>query len=132
MTYSERILKVRDNYPFAHWVADWYPLEPEEDDAEPEYAEEYSPENCQEVQDIFDVLLENLVKLGENAANSEKEKAFEIAILKLNAKNESTDFIDTIAREALCDLIDEITVAAGLDPENYSDGDGIADVWREW
>jgi hypothetical protein len=130
MTYSEKILKVRDNYPFAHWVAEWYLLEPEEDDAEPEYDEDFSPENCQEVQDIFDVLLEDLIKLGENAANSEKEKAFEIAILKLNAKNESTDFIDTIAREALCDLINEIGIAADLDLADY--GDDIAYKWREW
>ena len=80
MTYSENLLNVKTNYPFAHWVEDWYPLEPEEDGAAPEFNEDFSPENCQEVQNIFDALIQKLIEIGENAAISEKEKAIELAV----------------------------------------------------
>ena len=129
MAYSENLLNVKTNYPFTHWVEDWYPIDPD-NTGEIEYNDDFSPENCQEVQDIFDALIQNLIEIGENAAISEKEKAIESAIIKLNKKHENTYFIDTIAREALCDLFDEIGVAAGLNPEDYDDD--IAGEWREW
>jgi hypothetical protein len=40
--------------------------------------------------------------------------------------------IETGEREDLCELIDQITIAAGMDPKNYGDGEGIADEWRNW
>jgi len=40
--------------------------------------------------------------------------------------------IETGEREDLCELIDKITIAAGLNPEDYAQGDGLADLWREW
>ncbi|HYK44861.1 MAG TPA: hypothetical protein VEV83_06825 [Parafilimonas sp.] len=39
--------------------------------------------------------------------------------------------IQTGEREHLCALIDQITIAAGMDPKNYGDGEGIADEWRD-
>jgi len=54
-------------------------------------------------------------------------------VLSLNELDDKIDgLIETGEREDLCELIDQITIAAGLNPENYADGEGLADEWREW
>lgn len=74
-----------------------------------------------------------MIASGETGDKTEKEKYFEDAITSLNELNEEDDsLIETGEREDLCELIDQITIAAGLNPENYADGEGIADLWREW
>lgn len=47
--------------------------------------------------------------------------------------NDADDsLIETGEREDLCELIDQITIASGLNPQDYVKGKRIADVWREW
>ena len=42
--------------------------------------EQYTSENCDKAQAIFDTLIDKLGELGENAPEKDKEKLFEIAI----------------------------------------------------
>lgn len=123
LTYSEKLIKTKEFYPFAKWRENFLEYE----------MEQYTEENCNEAKSIFDNLISKLIKLGENANRTEKEKCFETAIKSLNKLNEKdTGIIETGEREDLCELIDQITLASGLNPKNYAEGEGIADLWREW
>lgn len=123
LTYSERLIKTKEFYPFAKWRENFFEYE----------MEQYTEENCNEAKRIFDNLISKLITLGENGNRTEKEKCFEIAINSLNKLNEKDEgIIETGEREDLCELIDQITLASGLNPKDYAEGEGIADLWREW
>ncbi|WP_298143774.1 hypothetical protein [Flavobacterium sp.] len=123
LTYSQRLIKTKELYPFAKWRGNFFEYE----------MEQYTEENCNEAKSIFDNLISKLISLGENGNRTKKEKCFEIAIKSLNKLNEKDEgIIETDEREDLCELIDQITIASGLNPEDYADGDGISDLWREW
>lgn len=123
LTYSEKLNKTKELYPFAKWRENFF-----------EYKmEQYTEENCNEAKGIFDNLIFKLITLGENGNKNDKEKSFEIAIKSLNKLNEKDEgIIETGEREDLCELIDQITLASGLKPKDYAEGEGIADLWREW
>jgi hypothetical protein len=121
LTYSEKLIKTKELYPFAKWRESFFEYE----------MEQYTEENCNEAKSIFDNLISKLITLGENGNRTDKEKCFEIAVKSLNKLNEKDEaLIETGEREDLCELIDQITVASGLNPKDY--GEGIADLWREW
>lgn len=123
LTYSEKLNKTKALYPFEHWRESFFEYE----------MEQYTEENCNEAKSIFDNLISKLITIGEHGSITEKEKCFEIAIKSLNELNEKDEgIIETVEREDLCELIDQITIAAGLNPKNYAEGEGIADLWREW
>ena len=106
---------------------------PDPEDQEIEGMEQYTQENCDAAKSIFDNLISGLKSIGENAPEKEKIKLFQTTVLSLNELDDRIDgLIETGEREDLCELIDQITIAAGLNPENYADGEGLADEWREW
>ena len=95
--------------------------------------EQYTEENCNKVKSIFDNLIEGLIIIGESAFKEEKVNLFKTAILSLNKLNDKIEgLIETGEREELCELIDQITRASGLNPKDFADGEGIADEWRDW
>lgn len=79
-------------------------------------------------------MLLDLIALGENAPEDEKLQAFQVAVEALNTLNDETDgsLIETGEREELCDLFNAIAVKAGIDPNQYGDGEGPASEWRDW
>src|SRR6187402_2085312 len=78
LTYSEKLNKTKELYPFAKWRKNFF-----------EYKmEQYTEENCNEAKGIFDNLISKLISLGENGNKNDKEKSFEIAIKSLNKLNE--------------------------------------------
>lgn len=123
LSYIEELIATKQYYPFSKWRQNYT-----------KYGMlQYTEDNCTAAKNIFDTLLEKLIKTGENGSAQKKEKYFEIAILALNELNDlEQSLIETGEREDLCELIDKITLAAGLNPQNYADGAGIADQWREW
>lgn len=121
--YSKKLLKTKELYPFAKWRKNFFDYE----------MEQYTEVNCNEAKSIFDNLISELIKLGENRSKTKREKCFEDAIISLNNLNENEPgIIETQEREELCELIDQITLASGLNPKNYAEGEGIADLWRDW
>jgi hypothetical protein len=121
MTYTQKLEASKEFYPFTNW------RELEED------LPQYTAENCSRTQQVLDGLIDELVRIGEAAEENQKVALFEKAVTELNALNEEIEgLIETGEREELCDLFNKITVAAGLDPEKYGEGEGIASEWREW
>jgi hypothetical protein len=131
MTYYEKLESAKTYYPFDKWREMFFP-DPEDEDAEG--LEQYTEENCNAAKVIFDNLINGLHQLGENASEPIKVELFKIAVLNLNELNEEADdcLIETGEREQLCELIDQITIASGLNPKDYAEGAGIADEWRDW
>ena len=123
LSFSEKLTKSKELYPFKYWRENYYEYE----------MEQYTQENCDAAKKIFDDLIGKLIKAGENEEKEKKIKLFEIAIKELNKLSEKEEgLIETGEREDLCKLIDKITIASGLNPTDYADGEGIADLWREW
>lgn len=128
MTYADRLAAVKAHYPFEEWSEKFYP-----DENDIGGMDQYSSENCEAATDIVNELIAGLQTAGENAEEATKLALFETAVKAYNEMNEEiAGFIETGEREDLCDLFDMITVAAGLEPADYADGDGITDLWREW
>jgi hypothetical protein len=123
MTYQEKLLKCKAGYPFTRWRKSF-------DDG----FEQYTEANCNKAKNVFDGLLDKLIKLGEQGSEEQKTAFFKEAVLTLNALNEEEDetLIETGEREELCELINQITGASGLNPKDYGDGEGLASEWREW
>lgn len=123
MTYEEKLNQTKSGYPFDKWRA-----------AFEHGLEQYTTENCGRARKIFDDLIADLIAKGETAAESEKIESFRIAIEATNELNEEWDeeLIETGEREQLCELTNAITVAAGLNPDDYGEGEGLASEWREW
>jgi hypothetical protein len=132
MSYSEEILKHKAEYPFDKWRTYFYG--DEDDEEEDSGMEQYTPENCDKAQQIMDDLLSGLIQLGEKAPQSAKVELFRTAVESLNELNDETDgsIIETGEREELCELFDNISLSAGLNPKDYGGGEGIASEWRDW
>lgn len=118
MNYEEKLLETKKSYPFARWQESEIDV--------------YTAENCAAMQSIFDELIADLIAKGENALESEKIESFRVAIEATNELDGETGMIETGEREDLCELTNTITVAAGLDPDAYGDGEGLASEWRDW
>jgi len=130
MTYKEQLEATKMYYPFSRWRENFFPPEDEPDMGG---MEQYTQENCDKAQAVFDTLLNKLILLGQDASEKDKVELFKTAILSLNSLSEEIDdLIETGEREDLCELIDQITIAAGMDPKKYGNGEGIAEEWREW
>lgn len=110
-------------YPFTKWR-----------DAYSHGLTQYTPENCDNAQKIFDDLISGLAKLGENAGEANKISLFKKAIIATNILDSLNHFnlIETEEREELCELTNQITIACGLNPDDYGNGEGLASEWREW
>jgi len=120
---NSRLENCKSHYPFAKWRQ-----------KNTEYGmSQYTLENCETVELIFDELIADLKILTSEATAEDKVILFKYAVLTTNTINKRIDdLIETSEREDLCDLFDHITIAAGLEPEEFADGEGIADEWREW
>ncbi|MFT3911373.1 MAG: hypothetical protein QM737_18265 [Ferruginibacter sp.] len=121
--YAQRLLKTKEFYPFQAWRESF-----------DEGLDQYTEKNCNRARKIFDTLISDLIKLGENASEAQKIEAFKKAILATNVLDEETEgtLIETGEREELCELTNEITKACDLDPLKYGGGEGLATEWREW
>jgi hypothetical protein len=120
--YQSKLLSTKQFYPFTRWRESYN-----------DGLTQYTKENCDKTQKVFDDLIASLLKIGENASEQQKKELFKTAILKTNQLNEEIDgLIETGEREDLCDLTDKITIACGLDPHKYGDGEGVASEWRDW
>jgi hypothetical protein len=117
--YTDRLNATKTGYPFQRWSKSGL--------------EQYTTKACAAFTDVFDKLIAELGQAGSDASEPAKLAAFEKAVVALNALNEADEsLIETGEREDLCELINTITVAAGLDPSRYGDGEGPASEWREW
>lgn len=122
ISYKEQLEATKKYYPFNNWRESYR-----------NGLEQYTEENCKKSQQVFDNLIAKLIALGPQAKEKEKIEAFKTAVLSLNQLNDEIEgLIETGERESLCELIDQITISAGMNPQNYADGQGIADNWRDW
>ncbi len=130
MTYVEKLEQTKAIYPFNNWREAFFPNE----EHGSEGMEQYSEENCSAAESILDRLIADLGAAGEDVPEEQKVKFFQTAVEYLNELNDENDgcFIETGEREDLCELFDQIAIAAGIDVEKYGDGDGIASEWRDW
>ncbi|NCU06405.1 MAG: hypothetical protein GXC73_20820 [Chitinophagaceae bacterium] len=130
MTYSEKLEQTKSVYPFNNWREAFFPNE----EHGLEGMEQYSEENCSAAETILDRLIADLNTIGVDAPEEQKVKLFQTAVEGLNELNDENDgcLIETGEREDLCELFDQIAIAAGIDPDKYGDGDGIASEWRDW
>lgn len=120
--YQNKLVSAKQFYPFHRWRESYN-----------DGLVQYTQENCDKIKKVFDDLIASLIETGENASEEKKMKLFKVAILKTNDLNEKIEgLIETGEREDLCDLTDKITIACGLNPDNYADGEGLASEWREW
>ena len=118
-----KLEKCKSEYPFARWRLN----------AIEHAMEQYSQENCEAIEMIFDELVADLKLLPDDATAEDKVLLFKYAVLATNTMNTRLDdLIETGEREDLCELMDQISIAAGLEPEELADGEGIASEWREW
>lgn len=117
--YRRALDATKSAYPFQRWAESDLP--------------QYTPQACEAVAHVFDRLIDELDALGPAADEAAKLAAFKKAVVTLNAMNEEDDgLIETGEREDLCELVNAIATAAGLDPAQYGDGEGPASEWREW
>ncbi len=121
MNNQKKLQEAKKAYPFARWRK-----------AYDHGLEMYTPENCDKMQKIFDDLIDNLSKLGENTSNEEKIQLFESAIEATNDLDGETGMVETGEREDLCELTNVISLAVGLNPNDYGGGEGLASEWRDW
>lgn len=118
-THAGSLDAVRANYPFRRWAESGL--------------EQYTAQACAAFSEVFDKLIDELVRMGPAATDELKLAAFEKAVIALNTLNDADEsLIETGEREDLCELINVIASAAGLDPSKYGDGEGPASEWREW
>ena len=79
---------------------------------------------------IFKALIDALIQLPEDAAESDRLWVFERCVEHLNEMDERADLshgIDTIEREEFCEQLYVIGELVGLDPASE-----FVDDWREW
>jgi hypothetical protein len=82
---------------------------------------------------LIDTIIFNLIeKLENNKDATEKQKLtyFKSYVLAINKVDDKLQFIETGEREYLCDTLDDIATAAGIDVAAYDDD--IAGKWRTW
>ena len=117
--YRLGLAATKARYPFQRWAESGL--------------EQYTPQACAAFARVFDRLIHDLAELGPSADEAAKLAAFEQAVQALNALNEEDDsLIETGEREDLCELVNDIATAAGMDPARYGDGEGPASGWRDW
>jgi len=117
--YSAKLGATKARYPFTRWQESGL--------------DQYTPEACGSCAKVFDRLIEKLGALGERAPEEKKLECFREAIEAVNALNEEDpSLIETGEREDLCELLNIVATAAGLDPEKYGGGEGPASEWRDW
>jgi len=118
-SYEERLHDAKEHYPFSGWRESGL--------------EQYTEQACSSFVAIFDDLIAKLVALGPDAPADAKLALFREAIEATNELDEQDcSLIETGEREELCELTNQIAVAAGLDPDMYGDGEGPASEWRNW
>lgn len=76
--------------------------------------------------------MEDVISLGPYTHKTSKMKCFEKAVLAYNDLEERTKMIEAGEREERFFLIDDIGIAAGVEPSKYFAGEGIASEWRDW
>lgn len=113
--HADTLHAIKQKFPFDNWRAYW--REPDEQ------------AECDAVEQAFDELLADLIELGPNATEAQKIACFQKAI---ETTNDHAEVIETTEREDLCELTNDTTVACGLDPDAYGDGEGLASEWRDW
>jgi len=117
--YRSRFDSVVARYPFQRWQQSGL--------------EQYTAKSCAAFTEVFDQLIAGLVDLGEQATEQAKLDLIKNAVEKLNALNEDDEsLIETGEREDLCELVNLVASACGLDPSRYGDGEGPASEWRDW
>jgi hypothetical protein len=127
-TYESKLNATKKLYPFDKWKEMYI-----DEDTKEIVMPQYIPENCDKAQKVLDDLINKILNIGEEGKKAEKIAAFKYAVLTLNKMNEDIDgLIETVEREDLCILFDEIAFVAGLEPLEYGNGDGIASEWRRW
>jgi predicted house-cleaning noncanonical NTP pyrophosphatase (MazG superfamily) len=88
-----------------------------------EWSEYVEPANLRKARRIVRDLIDELIAAeGNDVAAFD---AFRRAVDRLNDADEEDQFIDTIEREDLCDVLDQIAAAAG-----FNDYD--LEAWRDW
>jgi hypothetical protein len=93
MTYKEKLEATKKYYPFANWRENFFP---DKDDPDSNGMEQYTQENCDKAQNVFDTLVDNLIIIGQDAMENEKVKFFKTAVLSLNKLNNDIEgFIET-------------------------------------
>jgi len=118
-----KLEECKSEYPFARWRQNGIEYD----------LEDYSQENCEAIEMIFDELIADLKTLPKDATAEDKVLLFKYAVLATNTMDRRIEgFIETGEREELCELMDQISIAAGLEPTEFADGEGIASEWREW
>ena len=97
----------------------------EEDGGDAGFTED-DVEECKEI--LFDYI-EALAGL-EDPTDDEILAEVESAVLAINELNENTGYmlIETMEREAICEIIQDAAVECGLE-EEYDD---VTEEWREW
>jgi hypothetical protein len=118
MNYAEKLNQTKESYPFARW--------------QKSEIEMYTPENCAAMRVIFDDLIAALIEKGKTASEAEKIELFRVAIERTNELDGETGVVETGEREDLCELTNVISEAAGLNPDKYGGGEGLASEWRDW
>jgi hypothetical protein len=89
--------------------------------------------NCEVIEMIFDELIADQKVLPNEATVEDKVYLFKYAVLETNTMDARIDdLIETGEREDLCELMDQISIAARLEPEEFANGEGIASELREW
>jgi hypothetical protein len=126
MNYSTTLYATKHNYPFERWPTYF------EDEKEGEKENPTVHEKCGKVQHIMDELIESLIEMGEMAPIKKKERRFEIAIKALNNLDQKAKIIENEVATDLIDLFNTISYSAGLNPDDYGDGEGITSEWRFW
>lgn len=117
--YASKLEAAKAAYPFQQWADSGL--------------EQYTDQACAAFAGVFDCLISDLIARGHDAAEAAKLEAFQRAVLALNTLNEADEsLIETGEREDLCDLVNLIASATGLNPADYGDGEGPASEWRAW
>lgn len=104
MSYTERLERTKDDYPFDLWVERYN-----------HGLEQYTEENVNAAKSIIDRLIASLFEMGESASEAEKVDCFRVAVELLNELNDEIDgcLIETGEREELCELFDVIAQHLG-------------------
>lgn len=82
---------------------------------------------------IFDQLIADLLAAGVGASEAQKLACFSRAVAALNQLHKTNpSLIETPEAEALCELGNIVSRAAGLDPAKYGHGEGPISAGRDW
>ncbi|MGN6713895.1 Imm26 family immunity protein [Anaerocolumna jejuensis] len=121
--YSSRLEEVKNKYPFPRWKKLFE-----------EGFEKYSPSNRHNAQLILDNLIKDLVEIGEHAPEELKAKLLVESVKAFNQLNDRNEgiLIETDEREELRDFFNQLTIAVGLNPSDYGDGEGVTGEHRDW